>query len=101
MRRLARVCLALAALAGCDAGDGGNALGLCSVLCNCIAPGLPGLQQACVDECVAAPIVRNAPAECEECVFENASSCDDLQTRCAQPCSQPQPVPDSSGAGDL
>jgi hypothetical protein len=99
MRRLAWVVLVLAALAGCDAGGGGNALGLCSALCHCLAPGLPWQEPECVDECAAGAGVQYAPAACEVCVFENASSCDDLLTRCAQPCSRPQPVPDTSDPG--
>ncbi len=99
MRRLSWVCLVVAALAGCDAGGGGNALGLCSAVCHCVAPGLPGQQQACVDECVAEGGIDDTSAACEECVFENASSCGDLLTRCAQPCSRPQPVPDTSDRG--
>ncbi len=98
-RRLAWVVLVLAALAGCDAAGSGNAHGLSSVLCHCLAPGLPGQQQACVDECVVGAGIQNAPAACEECLFENASSCDDLLTRCAQSCRQPQPVPDTNGRG--
>ncbi|HSK04266.1 MAG TPA: hypothetical protein VK932_23595 [Kofleriaceae bacterium] len=99
MRRLSWVVLVLAALAGCDAAGSGNALGLCSTVCRCLAPGLPGQQQECVDECAAGAGVQNVTAACEECVFENASSCDDLLTRCEQPCSRPQPLPDTGAPG--
>ncbi len=102
MRRLAWVCIAIAiAFAGCEASGQGNALGLCSAVCHCVAPGLPGQQRACVDECVADGDVGEVSSACEECVFENSSSCDDLLTRCEQPCSRPMPIPEPmpQGAG--
>jgi hypothetical protein len=91
MSRFVRVCLAIA-LAGCETGGAGNALGLCSTVCRCLEQ-LPSQQRACVDECLAQGVVDEAPAACEACVFEHASSCEDLLTRCEDPCS-PQPVPD-------
>jgi hypothetical protein len=104
MRRFVWVCLAIA-LVGCEAGGGvRNALGLCSTVCRCAA-GLPGQQQACVDECVDEIDTVAIPSACERCVFQNASSCTDLFETCFDggPCDPdpepPVPVPDTPMSG--
>jgi hypothetical protein len=61
---------------------------------------LPGQQRACVDECVDELSVVNLSSACEACVFENSSSCEDLLTKCDDPCSNPRPIP-QDGTVDL
>ena len=97
MRRFVWVWLAVA-LAGCEAGGDGNALGLCSAVCRCEHP-LPGQQQACVEACVQGGEADEVSGACEECIFENASACEDLQTKCDATCSSPRPPP--GGPEDL
>ncbi len=95
MSRLVWVCLAIA-LAGCQTGGAGNALGLCTAVCRCAEGQLPSQQRACVEQCVSQSDVREAPLACEECVFENDSSCRDLIQVCFDfngPCNQPGPDP--------
>jgi hypothetical protein len=97
MTRIAWVWLAAAlALAGCEAGGEGNALGICSTVCRCLT-GLPGEQEMCVDECVAEEVVADVTSACERCVFQNAGVCTNLFVACFNggPCDPgPQPDPD-------
>ena len=88
------------ALAGCESGAAGNELGLCSAVCRCESQ-LPGQQQACVDECVQEAELALLSSACERCVFENSSSCEDLMTKCEDPCSPPRPLPEPGGPEDL
>jgi hypothetical protein len=98
MSRLVWVCLAIA-LAGCEAGGAGNARGLCTAVCRCVAEGaLPNQQRECVEECVADIDIAQVAPTCEECVFEHSRSCNDLFEVCifGGACSDPdppQPVP--------
>jgi hypothetical protein len=101
--RFAWVYLAVA-LAGCETGPGGNDLGVCSAVCRCAAPPLPGQQRTCVDECLGEIDLLVVPTACEECVFANSSSCPHLIDTCfgnTGPCriSQPDPTPGGSDAG--
>jgi hypothetical protein len=69
---------------------GEEAKDVCTVLCRCEDPTLPGAQAQCVDECTA-----NAPADvpdaCVTCVFEHETSCATLIGECMQLCVVQQP----------
>ena len=69
---------------------GEEAKDVCTVLCRCEDPTLPGAQKACVADCT-----KNAPDDvpdaCVTCVFEHETSCSTIIAECMQMCIVQQP----------
>jgi hypothetical protein len=83
------------ALAACDVTPAERAATLCSVVCGCQQPPLPGLQRQCVDECTSQFRGDTVSDACLACVSEHADRCSSLESDCAFACSTTNPTVDA------
>lgn len=88
------------ALPACEATRAEQVNVICTAVCRCVAPALPGLQQACVEDCAANINIPPSVTEtCLACISSHTDSCDQLERDCEPLCSPPQPVPNTEPDG--
>ena len=88
MRGIVSLSFVVGALLGCHAQQADLKQDVCDVLCRCEFV-LPGEQAECVPECVAH--MGDVSDDCEQCAFENESSCATESSVCLQKCAPPPP----------